>query len=186
MISLRSLIPFALGLASGSGPALAVGVGVSALVVWSDRRAPVRAWRRLFPALRFAGVRRFPREDEGVIALVRLSAVCSSALDELREIPRSRRRELRLRIARIVRMGADLTVAREKLADIDAPEARLALERQIAALVPTASQLRATLLRAGANRAARVEELHALRACEQELRAAAEVTELDRWTRFAS
>ena len=181
-----AVVTLALGLLSGSVAAIAVGACVTVAVAAADRRAPVRAWRRLFPKLGFGGVRRFPREDEGVIALVRLYTVSEGALEELREIPRNRRRELRRRIARIVRMGADLTVAREKLEGVDAPEARLALERQIAALVPTAAQLRATLLRAGVNRAARVEELHALRVCEQELRAAAEMTELDRWTRFAS
>jgi len=186
MTPLRSLIPLGLGLATGHPVVIGLGLAASVAVAVADHRAPVRRWRRLFPTLKFAGVRRFPRDDEGVRALARLCTVCAGALEEIREIPRSRRRDLRRRIARLVRMGADLTVARGKLDGIDAPEARVALERQITALVPTASQLRATLLRAGANRAARVEELHALRVCEQELRAAAEVKELDRWTRFAS
>jgi hypothetical protein len=184
--SLRSLLPLTLGLVSGSLLLILLGGVTTVLVAAADRVAPVRSWRRGFPQLSFAGVRRFPRDQDGVVDLAALCSVCAAAADELGEVPRRRRRELRRRIGLLVRMGADLTVARAKLDAVDAPEARVALEGQINLLVPTATQLQATLLRAGANRAVRVDELHALRRCEQELRAVEEVTEMDRWTRYAS
>lgn len=197
--SFRAAAPLAFGLAAALAPmtsplggALALGLGGlgAAAVLIADRLAPTSVWRRRFPTLTFAGVRRLPRRQREVEALFVVCTAVATVLADLDTVQRSRRRALRQRLHIVVRTGADLAVARERAGDDADQQTRALLDARLEELVPAVLQLRATLLRTGASRAAAPEQVHGL--LQDERRLAAEVgsveelREVERWTRFAS
>ncbi len=197
-IGWRAALPLTAGLVAAAAPftsalggalALVLGGLGSAAVLVADARSARVAWRTRFPSLSFAGVRRWPRRPREVGALVAICAAVSSVAQELSAVERRRRRALRQRLQAVVRTGADLAVARERAVDAD-PQTVALLDARLEELVPAVLQLRATLLRTGASRAASPEELHGLKLDERRLAAEVgsveELREVERWTRFAS
>lgn len=139
---LRAALPLCLAVWVGTPLAWLLGLLGAGLVARADRRAPVRAWRRRHPPVRFDRVRRFPRDGR---ALAPLAAAAAEALST--PMTRRTRRAVRRDAEALIAATAELLVQRERAATLPALQPQIAaLDARIAAAPAALEALRRSAL----------------------------------------